>query len=171
MSFNKTFGQIADNTKINERQAVRAVILNENKLLMVKTNKGDYKFPGGGKESGESDSETIHREVLEETGYQISSMHQLLGVVLQQGPDTHDNNSNFRMISRYYSCDLKDKVKSQQSLDQYEEEQEFTAEFVTLADAIINNERLLSSEVLDMNFWVERETFVLKELQKLLVIN
>ena len=35
---------------INQRTAVRGVIHYQNKILMVQTNRGDYKFPGGGME-------------------------------------------------------------------------------------------------------------------------
>ena len=48
--------------KLNKRTAVRAIIFNENKLLMVKSNLGDYKLPGGGVEKGESHEEAIKRE-------------------------------------------------------------------------------------------------------------
>jgi len=35
------------------REAVRAVVLKNKLLLMIRTNLGDYKFPGGGVEEGE----------------------------------------------------------------------------------------------------------------------
>ena len=40
---------------INQRTAVRGVIHYQNKILMVQTNRGDYKFPGGGMEEGETE--------------------------------------------------------------------------------------------------------------------
>lgn len=33
---------------MRKRIAVRAIIMKSNNILMVKNNKGDYKFPGGG---------------------------------------------------------------------------------------------------------------------------
>ena len=54
---------------INQRTAVRGVIHYQNKILMVQTNCGDYKFPGGGMEEGETEKETLLREITEETGY------------------------------------------------------------------------------------------------------
>lgn len=166
MVFKKIFGEIPDNVKIYERQAVKAVIFKDNKLLMVKTNKGDYKFPGGGKESGETDSKTVIREVREETGYQIDSVKQMIGTVLQQNHDIYDNDSYFRMISLYYICTIADNLTCEQKLDKYEEEQKFTVEFVTLDDAIDINEQLLKSKRDDINSWVERETYILRKLQE-----
>ena len=37
---------------VYKRTAARGVILREGKLLMIHTDRGDYKFPGGGVEPG-----------------------------------------------------------------------------------------------------------------------
>ena len=55
MIFNYVLGiKETDKThvKIIKREAVRAIILNNDNILMVKSNRGDYKFPGGGMEEG-----------------------------------------------------------------------------------------------------------------------
>ncbi len=53
--------------KTIHRSAVRAVICRGRELLMVySANVGDYKFPGGGVDSGESHAQALAREVLEE---------------------------------------------------------------------------------------------------------
>ena len=57
--------------KITTRHAVRAIIIQDNKILMVHTNKGDYKFPGGGIKKAESHEEALRREVIEETGLML----------------------------------------------------------------------------------------------------
>ena len=54
------------------RRAVRAVIIKNNRIALVKCEKeGYYKFPGGGIKNGESHLETLIRETSEETGLQI----------------------------------------------------------------------------------------------------
>ena len=40
--------------KIRTRTAVRSILSYQGKLVMVETNCGDYKFPGGGVEPGET---------------------------------------------------------------------------------------------------------------------
>ena len=54
---------------IKERIAVRGVIYKKDKLLLVHSNRGYYKFPGGGVEKEESLEEGLIREIREETGY------------------------------------------------------------------------------------------------------
>lgn len=60
MEFNHVLGlkeRISENVK--SRTAIRAVIKKDNKALLVRCNKGDYKFLGGGLKKEES-----HEEVL-----------------------------------------------------------------------------------------------------------
>jgi hypothetical protein len=45
------------------RNAVRAIILSGGKLVLVRSDLvGEYKFPGGGAEPGETHSETVIRD-------------------------------------------------------------------------------------------------------------
>ena len=53
------------------RTAVRGIIFDRGKLLLIRASAGEVKFPGGGQEDGETDLETLARETLEETGYHI----------------------------------------------------------------------------------------------------
>lgn len=54
------------------RRAVRGLILRDDRILMVYSEvNGDYKFPGGGVEEGESDSDALARELSEECGYRL----------------------------------------------------------------------------------------------------
>lgn len=55
---------------------VYGVNLKENKLLCIQKNAGPYQYrydlPGGSQEDGEGLTETLIREVLEETGHRVS---------------------------------------------------------------------------------------------------
>ena len=68
-----------DTAIINKRIAVRAIIFNHDKLLMVKNKYGDVKFPGGGINPFETTEEALRREVKEETGYINFTIIELLG--------------------------------------------------------------------------------------------
>ena len=61
------------------KEGARALLLNEKKqvALIHSTNRGWYKLPGGGRENDELIYESLHREVLEETGYEIEKIRPL----------------------------------------------------------------------------------------------
>jgi len=62
--------------EIKNHFGVYGVCLQEGKLLCIEKTRGPYQnrfdLPGGGQELGEGLTETLEREVLEETGYTLS---------------------------------------------------------------------------------------------------
>jgi ADP-ribose pyrophosphatase YjhB (NUDIX family) len=57
------------------RPAAYAIIVNDNKLLLLKMHPtGKYHLPGGGIQIGERMEETLKREIKEETGIEIEVM-------------------------------------------------------------------------------------------------
>lgn len=63
------FGEKRTDSQYRYRKGVYAVILLEGKVMTVLNSHGHYFLPGGGVEMGESNQESLTREVLEETGY------------------------------------------------------------------------------------------------------
>ncbi|WP_318617554.1 NUDIX domain-containing protein [Sporosarcina sp. YIM B06819] len=155
--------QIEGDSKVNYREAIRAVIVRKNKILLIHTNKGDYKFPGGGVEGLESHSECLIREVAEETGYVNCIIKEKLGSVIERKFDEYDSAALFQMTSHYYLSELINDEKIAQQLDDYESAQEFSPEWVVLEEAIEQNEKCMSS--FEYNPWVKREIMVLKEIK------
>ena len=168
--FNLIIGlkEISDSCDITIRKAVRCVAYNqEGKLLMVKNKKGDYKFPGGGIKDGENLLDALSREIQEETGFCLINSNDVLGKVEERKIDEKDKAKIFVMQSMYINCEVDCSLKLQQDLDDYEKELGFTVEFVSIDEAIQNNESILRSKENDINFWVYRETEVLKELKNM----
>jgi ADP-ribose pyrophosphatase YjhB (NUDIX family) len=58
LNFNKLLGnpEIKNYNSVILREAVRAIIIVDNKILLIRSNRGDYKFPGGGLEEKENHS-------------------------------------------------------------------------------------------------------------------
>ncbi|CAM3812242.1 NUDIX hydrolase [Mesobacillus thioparans] len=150
--------------RTTERVAVRAIIMVNNHILMVQSNKGDYKFPGGGLENNETLEDCLKREVREETGYINCLVKDKVGTVIERNMDEYEKHALFQMTSHYYLCELTTNEKEPQQLDDYEAKLEFTAKWVSLKEAIDQNERLIEKH--ERNSWLKRETFVLKELEK-----
>jgi len=60
--------------KINSKERTRGVINNRNEILLVRNwfGRQQWTLPGGGKQGGETDEQTLQREIREETGIIIS---------------------------------------------------------------------------------------------------
>ena len=150
---------------ITIRKAVRAVVLKDNKILMVHTNRGDYKFPGGGVKKQESLEEALIREVAEETGYIVKNRGTYIGKIIQRSINQFDLHGIFEMKSYYYYCEVRD-IPQEQHLDKYEEDQEFTPVWITLDEVIAQNEIVLENKEDNINPWVYRETLALKYIRE-----
>lgn len=179
---------------IKKRIAVRGVIYYHDKIMMVETNRGDYKFPGGGMESGETEKETLLREITEETGYTDIRIGDKIGEAFEQNIDVEDPENFFQMESYYYECRLMSEKRVPGIMDDYEEKLGFHGKFVTVREAYEKNLSLLKSEQKKMRDflqkayirqinqgiretvtfapeipWLERETAVLSKLNRTLV--
>jgi 8-oxo-dGTP pyrophosphatase MutT (NUDIX family) len=170
MIFENVIGleETKDKKKLIHRIAIRAIIVKEDKLLMISNNKGDIKFPGGGLELDESHEEAVRREVEEETGYVVSDVEQLIGTVIERRKDKFDDDYIFEMKSYYYSCKVSDE-KTEQSLDDYEAELEYEPRWVELNEAIKINLNIVKMH--ERNPWVDRELFVLNQLRGGRILN
>jgi len=151
---------------ITHREAVRGIIISKNNILLVLSNRGDYKFPGGGVEKNESHSEALAREVKEETGYINCVIQDKVGTVMERKIDEFTNGNLFQMTSHYYFCELTNLESQEQQLDEYESILNFSPVWVPIDNAIKQNESLVPQ--FDDNSWLNREIFSLKEIKKIL---
>lgn len=167
MIFNKLFeiDKVSNSiSNINFREAVRGIIIKENKILMVYSKNKDYKFPGGGIKKYEGHIEALKREVEEETGYVCSKIDKQIGIVTERSKDRYINDRIFKMISYYYLAEVAD-IRKSQKLDPYEAKLGFEPEWVDIDDAITNNEKIIKLGTSPIANWIFRETYVLKEIR------
>lgn len=143
------------------RKAYRAIVIKDDLVLMIKSKKyGEYKFPGGGKEGNESAFEVIYRETLEETGYKIKSKITPFGWTMEYAKDFEGVFDIFQQESRYYICHVH-KNQGEMNLSSYEIEYGYTPIWVSLEEAIRNNENIQTNDWIP---WKERDTLVMKKL-------
>jgi 8-oxo-dGTP pyrophosphatase MutT (NUDIX family) len=146
------------------RTAVRAVIRRGNNLLMIYSSAvGDYKFPGGGVDQGESHEQALCREVQEECGMSLAKVGDEIGFAVEYDLPVEKEYDVFRMISHYYQCDVIDGFGAQK-LDGYEKDLGFTPVWIDIDQAIQANELLLDSNTPPE--WLKREIFVLHHLKQ-----
>lgn len=106
----KTFGKRDYNLEYKKRTGSYAIIKNtEDKFLVVEDEEGNFYLIGGGVENGETPPETLARESIEETGYQVK-IERFLGQaekywVSKKYPQWSQHNIGF-----FYMCTLLEKI-------------------------------------------------------------
>lgn len=171
MYFNKKISFIqepAESNGISRRTAVRAIIIEEEKILMVRSKLGYYKLPGGGVEKGECLEEALVREVAEETGYINCIIKEEIGIVAEQRPDRSSSESHFLMDSHYFLCELDNKETIAQTLIDYELEEGYQPVLVSIQEVIDANSRVYKKDPCQV--FIVRENYVLERLRKKIVL-
>lgn len=83
---------------------VRAAIFQDNKILLVKERSdGGWTLPGGWADVGESASEAVVREVLEESGYQVQATRLL--AVYDRDKHPHPPHEYY-VYKIYFECEI-----------------------------------------------------------------
>ncbi|RIA65010.1 ADP-ribose pyrophosphatase YjhB (NUDIX family) [Anaeroplasma bactoclasticum] len=128
------------NGKVFKRPSARAIIIKNKKIYMVHSILYDYyKFPGGGIEKDESNIDALIRETAEEAGLTvIKDSIKEYGCVHRIQKSDHADCDIFIQDNYYYFCEVEDN-KINQNLDDYEDYEKFTLEFVDPIVAIKAN--------------------------------
>ncbi len=144
------------------RVAVRGIIFMKGKLLLIQSDSGEVKFPGGGQEEGEDDFQTLIRETLEETGYHVipESIHEF-GEVEEKRLSVHEP-MIWHQINRYYFCEVKE-IQEECNYTENENKYGFHQVLYTLDEALRMNEEMIDNE--GKHPWNFREFNVLKLLK------
>ena len=141
-----------ENGTVGRRPSVRGIVIKDGNVAMMHSLKYDYyKLPGGGIETGETYEETLVREVREESGLVVikDSIKEFGYVRRIEKGKIEDI---FVQENFYFLCDVEEKNVGQE-LDDYEEDEIFTLEFVSPDHAIYINENADHKEK------VEQQTF------------
>ncbi len=150
--------------KTISREAVRTIVMDGNRLLMIYSLKNnEYKFPGGGIEPGETDEDALGRETREETGRLITKIKGGFGQAVEYDLPMEYEYDVFKLVSRYYQCEIGPQTLPQQ-FDDYEVSLGFKPVWVDIINALSNNTGLIRSGV-PLPRWTKRDTFVLSLLQ------
>jgi 8-oxo-dGTP pyrophosphatase MutT (NUDIX family) len=146
------------------RTAVRGVLTRGPELLLLSSRHGDYKFPGGGVEPGESFEQALRREFREECGYDGVLVGPELATTREEVPAIDVEYDVFAMTSYYFTCSG-GVADAAQDLEGYEAELELAPVWISVPDALVANQRVLASGVGVMR-WLVREIAVLEWLSE-----
>lgn len=129
---------------MNIRSTVKAIILNDNKILLNKCadpyNGSYYTLPGGGQEVMESLDDAVTRECMEETGYWVTSP-KFVGVLEIICTDKNVDEKYKQYLHKLYNigiCHLASETKLEpESTDGWQ----LSSEWIPLED--LSNTRIL----------------------------
>ena len=101
----KVFG-IKNDSEYWDREGAYIIPVNNNKIGVIKTNKG-YFFIGGALYDNENHEECIIRECIEEIGYSVVIKEKICSA---EAYTTHPDLGKFHPIQSYYVGELKQRV-------------------------------------------------------------
>jgi len=134
-----------------------------NLLMILSTNAGDYKFPGGGVDEGETYSQALCREVQEKCGMSVRHVGAEIGAVIEYNLPVEKSHDVFKMTSLFYYCDVEDGF-GKQKLDDYELALGLKPLWIDVDSAIQLNKALLHAD--NAPRWLQREIFVLEYIHQ-----
>ena len=165
MFFNEFIGIDAKLVSVeNARHAVKGILVRNNKVLLLESNRGDYTFPGGGIKTGESHYEAIKREIIEETGRKCIWIGKNIGQITLHRRDIYDVSKMYELISYYYPIKTSDIIYDLK-LSVGEKRFDLRPTWVDIDVAIRKNRKHLESD-LSVDFWISQELYVLEFLKK-----
>ena len=143
------------------RNAVRAVIIDGNKILMAHLGKtNEFKFPGGGKKENETIEEALKREVFEEVGYKVININEKIGIITEYDTAKEGKNYFFKMVSEYYLVEIEN-TQYEQSLEEDEKELLYRPCWIEIDKAFkTNKDQILNKS--DTTPGINRETIALE---------
>lgn len=136
-----------DDMDVWARIAVRGIVFIGDKLLLLNDNKGEVSLPGGGQDEGESDADTLIREIREETGYSvIPDTIRPFGYIEEKRRDfkSYHDDRIFHQISRLYFCEVSAECGETQ-LSKQEKIYGMRTAMYTLDEAIAKNRLMLDT--------------------------
>ncbi|WDE06788.1 NUDIX domain-containing protein [Thalassomonas viridans] len=151
--------------RINFRRAARGIILDNDNILLLYTEKyQDYTLPGGGIDEGESLHQGLIRELQEETGAANIRNIRDFGLYREYRPWYNDEYDALHMESYCYLCEI-DKELGTPRLEDYELNNGMKPVWINIYQAIAHNEKILAKKN-KKAMSVERETYLLKLISR-----
>jgi ADP-ribose pyrophosphatase YjhB (NUDIX family) len=150
-----------------DRDAVRGVCIKNGKILLVHLEKsGEYKFPGGGVNNGETRHEALRREMLEEAGVSNIMSIKDFGVAIQKQNSNLEDGIFYQKSHYYFVDDFDDNSFCESNLDDYEVDLGMKPKWIDIDEAIINNEEIMLDA--NRNPWVDRDTLILHLVKEIM---
>ena len=111
----REFGPQLEGIEYIERPGVYAIIENDSRqIAVIETGSGCF-LPGGALEPGETEAQALQREVVEELGYQVSTLVKIGEAV--EYLKAYADGKYYRIHGMFYTAQLGPKVGESQEKD------------------------------------------------------
>lgn len=147
------------------RKAARAIVIKEDKILLVYTQRyQDFSLPGGGIDENEDNLAGLKRELAEETGAQNPRNITEFGRYEEFRPWYKGKHEIVHMISYCYHCQIDEQLLAPK-LEDYEVKNGMSAHWVNLNEAINHNLNTIANSN-KKGLSIMRETYLLQLIAK-----
>jgi len=149
-----------DSKSFWERPATRGIIVKNNEILLLYTERyDDFSLPGGGVDDGEDIIEGLKRELSEETGAQNIREVIPFGKYEEYRQCTRTEFDLVFITSYCYLCKIDDELGATK-YESYEKKNGMTPRWIDINKAIDHNQKTLSNSP-KSGFSIERELYLL----------
>lgn len=145
------------------RVAVRGIAQVNGQILFIEDKYGVLKLPGGGQDEGESDLDTLIREVREETGYTVLPETVRGFGSIEEKRKSLNEDMIWHQINRLYFCEVSDE-RGECDYSANEREHGMHLRACTLDEAIAINQKMLEKD--GRHAWNQREYNTLMLIKK-----
>jgi 8-oxo-dGTP pyrophosphatase MutT (NUDIX family) len=155
--------------KVLDREAARGIVLQDDKILLMYTERyDDFSFPGGGIDAGEDPVLGLRRELAEEAGAHDVYVLGPFGKITEYLPCWKPDWDLMYQTSYWYHCELAGELQANQ-LEHYEIANGMAVHWVDIQQAIVHNQQVMARRPPTMGLAIGRETHVLQRVAEELV--
>ena len=156
---------VANQQTMLTRHTARAIVLRDNQILMLYTQRyDDYSLPGGGIDVYEEITHGLIRELKEETGAQGIRNINEFGLYEEYRPWLRDGYTLVNMLSYCFTCDIDSELGATQ-FEAHEINNGMTPVWINIDEAIVHNLEIIANSN-KKGSSIERETYLLKLIKQ-----
>ncbi|MBE0493767.1 MAG: NUDIX domain-containing protein [Thiomicrospira sp.] len=155
--------------RVLRRHAARGIVLREDKILLLFTERyNDFSLPGGGVDQGEDIQVALKRELEEETGARDIQVQAHYGFIEEYRPYWKPDYDLMHMTSHFFVCEVASQL-AEVRMEDYEVANGMKPVWISVDEAMNHNRQVMSRQEKTMGQSIQRETFMLEKISLELV--